>query len=42
VSASLAGGDAAFVGHKLHPALPAAGLKLPAAQGAHSPPSTPV
>ena len=42
VSASLAAGEAAFVGHKLHSALPAAGLNVPAAQGAHAPPSAPV
>ena len=35
VSASLAAGEAAFAGHKLHPALPAAGLNVPAAHSAH-------
>jgi hypothetical protein len=42
VSASLAAGQAAFAGHKLHPALPAAGLNVPAAHAAHVPPSSPV
>jgi hypothetical protein len=42
VSASLAAGEAVFAGHKLHPALPAAGLNVPAAHSAHAPPFSPV
>jgi hypothetical protein len=42
MSASLAAGEAAFAGHKVHSALPAAGLNVPAAHAAHVPPSKPV